>query len=145
MAANTTPIFTNIPKVSWGKISAADTSTDGTDADVVLIFTADATDGSYISKLRLQPRSTTGSTTTSAASARIYINNGSAVGTGTNNVLYGELTLPAVAVNTSATSAAISFDYVMNIQLPASYRIYVGITAMAANTNWDVTSIGGDY
>ncbi len=145
MAANTSPIYSNVPKISWAKVSAADSSTDGTDADVQLIFTADATDGSYVNRLVFQPRSTSGSTTTSAAVGRIYINNGSTVGTGTNNVLFREVLLPATAVNTGATAPALGYVHPLNIQLPASYRIYVGITAIAANTNWDVTGYGGDY
>ncbi len=145
MAANTSPIFTNIPEISWAKVSGADSSTDGTDADVQLVATAEATDGSFITKLVLQPRSTSGSTTTSAAAARVYINNGSTVGTGTNNVLYKELSLAAIAVNTAATTAALGYELPLNLQLKAGYRLYVGITAMAANTNWDVTAVYGDY
>lgn len=145
MAANTSPIFTNVPQITWAKISAADALTDGTDADVQLVCTADATDGSFVQKLVLQPRSTSGSTTTSAAAARIYINNGSTVGTGTNNVLYKELSLAAIAVNVTATTASLGYELPLNLQLKAGYRIYVGITAMAANTNWDVTAVFGDY
>ncbi len=145
MAANTQPIFTNVPKTQWAQVTAADSSTDGTDADVQLIFTADATDGSYVQKIIFQPRSTSGSTNTSAAAGRIYLNNGSTPGTAANNVLIREVTLPAVAVNTTATSAAMSTEVALNLQLPASYRIYVGITAMAANTNYAVTGVGGDY
>lgn len=145
MAANTSPIFTNVPKISWGKVSAADGSSDGTDADVVLVFTADATDGSYLQKLLFTPRSTSGSTSTSATAARVYLNNGSSVGTGTNNVLIGELTFAAINVNLTSTTGIQTFTFPMNIQIPPGYRIYVGLTAVAANTNWDVVALGGDY
>ena len=145
MAANTSPIFTNVPKISWGKVSAADGSSDGTDADVVLVFTADATDGSYLQKLLFTPRSTAGSTSTSATAARVYLNNGSSVGTGTNNVLIGELTFAAINVNLTSTTGIQTFTFPMNIQIPPGYRIYVGLTAVAANTNWDVVALGGDY
>ncbi len=145
MASNLTPKFTNLAQVSWIQVSGVDGGTDGTDADVQLVFTADSTDGSFLSKLVLTPRSTSGSTTTSAAAARVYINNGSTPGTGTNNVLYKEVTLPATAVNVAGTTAVPSFELLLNIQLPASYRVYVGVTAMAANTNWAVAAVGGDY
>lgn len=145
MAANTSPIFTLTPVNSWGKVTGVDGSADGTDADVVLVFTADATDGSFIQKLILQPISTSGSTTTSAATCRIYINNGSSVGTAGNNLLFLERTLPATAVNVSATAAAIGAEIPLNFQVQAGYRIYVGITAMAANTQWNVLAIAGDY
>lgn len=144
MPANTDPIFTLTPQITFAKVSAADGSTDGTDADVKLVCTAGA-NGAFVNKIVLQPRSTSGSTTTSAAAARIYINNGSSVGTGTNNVLYKEVTLPATAVDVAGTTESAGWEIPMNIQLKASYTIYVGVTAMAANTNWDVTTISGDY
>lgn len=144
MAANTSPIFTLTPKSSWGKVTGVDSGTDGTDADVVLIYTA-GTDGSFIQKLIFQPISTSGSTTTSAAAGRIYINNGSTVGTGTNNLLFKEITLSAQAVNTTATAGVFSFDVPINFQMQASYKLYVGVTAMAANTQWNVLAVSGDY
>ena len=144
MAANTSPIFSLTPQLSWVKISAADGSSDGTDADVGLACTAGA-NGSFVNRIIFQPRSTSGSTTTSAAAARIYINNGSTVATGTNNVLLREMTLPALAVDLTKTTEAAGFEVPVNIQLKAAYRIYIGITAIAANTNWDVTVIFGDY
>lgn len=145
MTANTSPIFTLIPVVSWGKVTGVDGSMDGTDADVQLVFTADATDGSFLQRLIFQPISTSGSTTTSAAAARIYMNNGSTVGTAGNNVLFAEVPLAATAVNVSGTSAVLGADFPVNFQLPPSYRIYVGVTAMAANTQWNVMAVGGDY
>lgn len=144
MPANTLPIYTITPQIAWGKVTAADGSQDGTDADVQLILTA-GSNGSFIQKLVFQPISTSGSTTTSAAAARIYINNGSTVGTGTNNVLYRELSLAATAVNVSATAAALGPEVPLNIQLKASYKIYVGVTAIAANTQWNVIAVYGDY
>ncbi len=145
MAANTSPIFTLTPQNNWGKVTGADTGTDGTDADVVLICTFGSNAGGFIQKLIFQPISTSGSTTTSAAAARIYINNGSTVGTATNNLLFKEITLAATAVNTAATAAALGYELPFNFQCPISYRIYCGITAMAANTQWNVLAITGDY
>jgi hypothetical protein len=145
MAANTSPIFTNVTKNSWGIVTTADTTTDGTGANVVLVCTADATDGSYVKKIVFTPLSTSGSTTTSVAAARVYWNNGSTPGTASNNVLYKELSLPATAVNVSATTGVNSPELPLALQLQAGYRLYVGITAMAANTNWAVSVEFGDY
>ncbi len=145
MAVNTSPIFTNIGDIVWAQVTTADTTTDGTGANVVLVFTSDATDGSYIQQLRFTPRSTSGSTSTSLAVARIYINNGSTPGTATNNILYGELALPVATVNTAATAAVATPSFPLALMLPPSYRIYVGVTVMAANTNWAVCAQGGDY
>lgn len=145
MPANTSPIYTATPKIGFAKVTAADGSQDGTDADVKLVFTADATDGSFLNRLIAQPISTSGSTTTSAAALRIYINNGSTVGTASNNQLIKEWSLAAIAVNVTATTAAIGYEIPFNIQIPAGYAVYVGVTAMAANTQWNITSIHGDY
>lgn len=145
MAANTSPIYTLIPLNNWAKVSGVDGGTDGTDADVQLCHTADATDGGFINRLIFQPISTSGSTTTSAAAGRIYINNGSTVGTAGNNLLFKEVTLPATAVNTAGTASAPGIEVPLNIQLQAGYRIYIGVTAMAANTQWNVLAIAGDY
>lgn len=145
MAQNTAPIFTVVPKVSFGQVTTADAVSDGTSANVVLVFTADATDGSFLSKLRFTARSNSGAPSTAVAAARIYINNGSTNATATNNVLYGELGLPVTVTGVTATAAVPSFEIPMNIQLPAGYRIYVGITAFTANAYWMVTAIGADY
>lgn len=145
MTANTSPIFTLTPTISWGKITGVDSSTDGTGADVQLVFTADATDGSFLRKIRAQPLSTSGSTTTSAASLRLYWNNGNSVGTGTNNVLAYDFLLAAIPVSTTGTVGVVGYEYVINEQIPAGYKVYAGITAMAANTQWNVIAYGGEY
>lgn len=93
----------------------------------------------------LQPLSTSGSTTTSVAALRIYLNNGSTVGTAANNQLIKEWSLGAIAVNVAATVAALGYEIPLNIQLAPGYAVYVGVTAVAANTQWNVTSIHGDY
>ena len=144
MAASTSPIFTLTPVISWQSIGGVDGSQDGTDADVELVFTG-STDGSFIQRIIFQPISTSGSTTTSAAAGRIYLNNGSTPGTAANNTLIKEITLAATSVNVAATTAAFGYEVPLNFQIPNTYRIYVGITAMAANTAWQVTAIGGNY
>ena len=146
MTANTAPRFTAVPKNGFCKVSGVDSSTDGTDADVVLLFTANATDGSKVGTITFTPRSTSGSTSTSQACARIYLNNGSSVGTGTNNCLIAEKSLVAGTVNTAAIVAADGATAItLNMELQAGYCLYVGITAMAANTNWDVMVEAGDF
>lgn len=145
MAANTNPIFTLTPLNSWCKVTGVDGSMDGTDADVQLLFTADATDGSFIHHIRAWPISTSGSTTTSAAAMRLYLNNGSTVGTAGNNILMLEENLPATAVNVAGTVTNGGLNIDLRIQLQAGYRLYVGVSAMAANTQWNFVAIGGDY
>jgi hypothetical protein len=59
-----------------------------------------------------------------------------------NNMFYGEVSLPGTtATNTAAT---VDVDYPMNIALPPSYHVLVGLgTSVAAG--WTVTAIAGKY
>ena len=144
MPANTQPIFSKLGDVSNNSgtgmnqlITAASTDYTGVDADTSLVFTADATNGSYIQRLRFKA----GGTNT-ASCARIYINNGSTPTSAANNTFYGEMSLPATTA--IATSATIELDYPMGFALPPGFRIYVALaTAVAAG--WVVTPIGGEY
>jgi len=59
------------------------------------------------------------------------------------NFLYGELSLPATTFSAiSATSFDI--DYPINIAIPPSYHIVVGLGTSVAN-GWQVTAVGGQY
>lgn len=59
-----------------------------------------------------------------------------------NNTFYGEVSLPATTL--SSTAATIDIDYPMNFALPPSYEIYVGLgTTVAAG--WQVSAIAGNY
>jgi len=144
MPANTLPIFSRLGDVSNNGttgmnqlVTAAANDYTGIDADVSLIFTADATNGGFIQRIRFKA----GGTNT-ASVARIYINNGSAPTTATNNVFYGEVSLPATTA--IATAATIEIDYPMGFAIPAGFRIYFGLgTAVAAG--WVATAIAGKY
>lgn len=138
MAATTTPIFTTIPKIQWsGNITAANNIYDCASGTVNLIFTADATDGSFVRYIRGQAAGTNVATV-----ARIFINNGSATTTAANNVLFMQVSLPATTASASAATTAV--DIPLNLQLPASYRLYFVLgTAVAAG--WNLSAVGGDY
>jgi len=144
MPANTNPIYTINPINTWGKVTAADAGTNGTGANVVLVYTAGA-DAGFLQRLIIQPISTSGSTTTSPAAIRFYMNNGSAVGVAANNILFQELSLPATGVNISATAGTIGYQVPFLFQLQSGYAIYCGITAMAANTQWNIMAVCGNY
>ncbi len=144
MAANIDPIFAKTPDVSNNAgtgmnqlVTAAPNDYTGATAGNSLIFTADAANGSFVQRIRFKPGGTN-----VASVARIFINNGSVVTTATNNVFFGEITLPATTA--IATSATIEIDYPMNLALPAGFKIYFGLgTAVAAG--WVATVIGGRY
>src|ERR1700722_3493077 len=86
--ANTSPIYTLTPTIAWsGAVTAANSALDGT-GTVYGICTA-GSNGAYVQRIRIKALGTNIATV-----MRIFINNGSASSTATNNVLYGELSLP---------------------------------------------------
>jgi hypothetical protein len=109
----------------------------GVSANHAKVFTADATNGGFIARLRFKA---TGTNTASVA--RVYINNGATHATATNNTFYGEISLPGTtATNTAATA---DIDYPMNFALDPAFQIWVGLgTTVAAS--WICTAIGGKF
>ncbi len=138
MPANTTPIFSKIGDIQWiNSVTAANTTTDLTAGTIYLVFTSDATNGGYVQKLRIRSLGTNVATV-----MRIWLNNGSATGTATNNTLYDEISLAASTV--SQTSALAVYELPLNLALPAGYTIYVTLgTAVAAG--FSVSAIAGKY
>lgn len=138
MAGNTSPIWSKIGDIQWGiTVATANTTTDLTTGTTYLIFTADATNGGYLQKLRVRPLGTNVATV-----LRIWINNGATTGAATNNTLYDEVSLGSSTA--SQTSALALYELPMNMALPAGYKIYVTLgTTVAAG--FDVSAIGGKY
>lgn len=141
---NRLPIYTRVGDITTNGttgmsqmvLNAANDYT-GIDADVTLVFTADATNGGMVERLHFKA----GGTNT-ATVARIYINNGSTPGTASNNAFFGEASLPATTA--SATAATPEVDYPMNVALPPGFRVYFGLaTAVAAG--WCCVAVGGKY
>lgn len=144
MPANTSPIFSRDGEVSNNSttgmnqlvLTAANDYT-GAGANNSLIFTADATNGSFVQRIRFKAGGTN-----VASVARIFLNNGSAATTATNNVFYGEISLPATTA--IATAATVEIDYPLNFALPPAFRIYFGLgTTVAAG--WVGCVIAGNY
>ena len=138
MPANTNPIYTLAPDIEWGAyaLSAANTTKSGT-GTVLTVFTADATNGGYVNKIRFRAAGTNVATV-----ARVFINNGADNSVSANNVLYDELTLPATTL--SETAQLTNQEIVWNLALPAGYKINTTLgTAVAAG--YYVSVIGGKY
>jgi len=160
MAVTSTPIFTQTPNVGAlnAIISTAMTSTsayDGTNATgtaMALCFTAGA-NGSRIDQVQLKFSSTNGaaaSGTSSATVARFWINNGSTNTTAGNNIFLGEVALPATTVTAAGTTANTVYTLPVplgGLNIPASYKIYAGLTVAAGGTNIaiSINAVGGDY
>lgn len=145
MPINTSPIFTVSGDINWvsspiinvvtGSTSAA---YDGTSA-TQLVHTA-GSNGSFIQKLVCESFGAN-----IACVLRIYINNGGTTATASNNVLYYQYSLPLISAATP-TLATAHIEIPLNIQIPAGYKIYAGISSTSnLATGWVVTAIGGEY
>lgn len=135
MPANTAPIFTLTPKVSWGVIDTANTAKDGT-GTVVGIFTAGA-NGSFLEKVVIKAKGTN-----VATALRVWLNNGSTNGTAANNSLIADITI--AATTNSETAKLADNEILINMPIPAGYVINITIgTSVAAGLH--VSAWGGDY
>lgn len=141
MAQNTSPVFTQVPNFSGANFgTAAANDFDGTSGNYATVFTADATNGSRVERLRFKANGTN-----VTGVARIFINNGSTAGTASNNHFVGELQLNASTSSTTAPTAS-DQEYVFSggLQLPAGYKILVGSPAALA-AGWHCTAFGGNF
>lgn len=131
-AINAWPMGTIVSTAMTG--SKAYDGTEATGTAMALVATAGA-NGSRVEKLIVRIGSTAGGTpsgTTTATMLRVWLNNGSANTTATNNSLVAELAIAAFAVSTTAVSP--SYEIPLNITIPASYKIYAGLTAAIGAT-----------
>ena len=138
MPGNTAPIYSKVADWQWiGAITTANTTKDLTTGTSFLVFTADATNGGFVKKLRIRHLGTIVATV-----MRVFINNGSATGTAENNILFDEIGLQSNTV--SETSASTVYELPINEALAPGYKIYVTIgTAVAAGLA--VTAVAGKY
>lgn len=149
MPANTDPIFSKIGRIDSVLVTAANTSSQGGGTiatDIFKAFTADATNGSFIQRVRLIPTATAANTNTTATVARIFISSKTSGATASaDTFLVAEVTLPVIQAD-SSTVGAPYFDVVLGIAIPAGYTILVTThAAPAANTAWRALVFGGDY
>ena len=142
MAMNTIPVFTKSPKIEFGTVIAANANTalDGT-GTVTTVFTANATEGSFVMNLKVKAGNTTA--TSAAGVLRVWINNGSSNAVSTNNTLIAEYVLSANTA--SATANTLNYDFPLNFMMPAGYKINVTVSTMAASSIWAFTCFGADY
>ncbi len=141
MAANTQPIFTGTPDIQWTTtpMVTANTTTDLTAGTIYLAFTADATNGGYVQRIRFR----TLGTNSAATVARVWINNGGVNTTAANNTLFDEITLPSTTAIQTAAQA--NYELPLNFALPSTDRIYVTLGTAPNTAGWQATVIGGKY
>jgi len=146
MAGNNLALYSRVGAVGWTPTgTAANTAKDGT-GTVATVFTADATNGGRVERIRFMALGANVATV-----ARIFINNGSVNTTAANNSLIAEITLPATTLSQTAAvllqelpqiggADQTSFPFV----LPPGYKINVTIGTAVA-TGYAVTVFGGAY
>jgi hypothetical protein len=160
MALTATPVFAQTPNVGAlnAVVSTAMTNTkafDGTETAgtaLALVFTAGA-DGARIDQIMCRLASTNGATasgTSSATVVRFWANNASANTTAGNNIFIGEVAIPATAVTALGTTALTTYPLTLplnGLNIPATYRIYGGLTVAVGGTNIAValSAFGGNY
>lgn len=144
------PQFTKNGKVGAVAITAANTSSQGggtIGTDIFLAFTADATEGSWVSFVRFMPTASVAGTSTTATVARVFLSTqASGATTSSNTHLIAEVALPSVSAD-SASVAQSPIDVPIGVRLPTSMTILVtNHAAPAANTAWKATVFeAGDY
>lgn len=144
MPANTSPIYSVAGDIQWSTIAAANTAKDGT-GTVVTVFTADATNGGRVEKIRFRALGSNIATV-----ARVFINNGSTNATATNNTLWAEITLAATTLSEVAALANQEIPNANTIPdgtgfplvLPAGYKLNVTL-GTAVSAGYAVTVQGG--
>jgi hypothetical protein len=138
MAGNTSPIYSRVGDIG-GFITAltANTTTDLTAGTIYLAYTADATNGSRVERMRFMPLGTN-----VATAVRIWVNNGGATGTAGNNAQIQDFTAPATTVSQVAGIGVIEIP--LNLVLPPAYTLYVTVgTTIAAGLR--ISTIAGKY
>jgi hypothetical protein len=136
MPANFKPIFPLVPNIGFTRQTAANTATDGT-GTVAPIMTAGA-NGARCDKLICVAGGTNVATV-----LRVFINNGGATSTATNNSLLCEVSLPATTASATAQNGP-RVEVPIDMTLPNGYKITVCI-ATAVSAGWHITQLGGDY
>ena len=153
MSCSIDPIYCRQPQLDLPVLTSTSTPVVGATAntslvlagstlgtDVFSVFNADATNGSYVQKIRFKPGVSASATTLTVA--RIFINNGGTPATLGTTTFYDDITLPAVTPAINAASPV--FEFQMNMALPPSYRVLVAFGTATAN-GWQMIGIGGDY
>ncbi len=136
MPANTKPIFPLTPNIAFSRMTAANTATDGT-GTVATLFTAGA-DGARLDKVTIVPGGTNVATV-----LRLFVNNGAATTTATNNSLLKEVRLPATVASATQENGP-TFEIPLDLALPAGWKL-TAVIATAVATGWHATAIGGNY
>ena len=125
MAANTSPVLPITPQVPVGQtLLTANTNKDGT-GTVVTLFTAGA-NGSKVDGVQIAYTGTSVATV-----VRLFVNNGSATTTASNNTLIKSISVPANTMTSEISTASDFYTPLLNggsLMLPAGYKIIATVS-----------------
>ena len=152
MAQNTAPIYSQVPIITAAQLTSSTTASTRSDGvgtigtDLIKAFTANATNGSFVSKLRILATASTPTTMQAATVIRIFISSiTSSTTLATNTFLFNEVSTAAIPA-ANAANATNYYEVPINLALPASYTILVSIHVQpTANTTWQCVVYAGDY
>jgi len=139
----TTPNFPATSNFGGGKVQTANTGLDGTGTvgtNLTLLFTA-GPNGARIDEITALHMGTN-----VATALRLFVNNGSAPTTATNNFLYKDITASANTVSQVAGQTPMTLLSADSsaLVLPAGYRLYASVgTTIASGIMLNV--VGGDF
>jgi hypothetical protein len=155
MAANTAPIFTDIPLVGravWLAASTANTDSDGSGTigtDMMLLLTP-GVDGSFLNRVRFIPAAIVAATGTTASIHRLFLSTqSSGATTSANTTLIAEYAAPAQTAGQTTVSVQ-PIDVPLGFYIPGSattplYLLWSMHHAAAANTLWHAACFAGSY
>jgi len=151
MAANTAPIFTDVPIVGrglWTNSSTANADSDGSGTigtDMILLVTPGA-DGAFINRVRFTPAATAASTATTASVHRLFLSTqASGATTSANTSLIAEIAAPSQTA-AAPTAAITSLELPLGFYVPSGTQLLWSMHHVAAaNTVWHCVAFGGQY
>lgn len=149
MPANSDPIYSKASDVQTNTALITTVAATPFDAvgtigtDIYKVWTADATNGGFVQRLRIKY---IGSTTSAATVLKVFLSNKtSGATTAADTWLIDELAIPATGAP-STTVAASSYDLPLNFPVPLSWTILVKTTVgQTAAMGFQVTAIAGKY
>jgi hypothetical protein len=148
MPGNPTPIYSRVGAYGQTRLNAALTASNGVGTvgtDIFLAFTADATNGSFVQRVRWSATANVAPTATTATVGRIYISSSNTVANTATCSLFQEVALPSVYA-ANATVASYPIDVPMNIALPPGHAILVSTHGpVVPNTAWVASVFAGNY
>ena len=132
------PIFLRAPRLYFSNTLLTQNQTRYANSGTITqVFAANTLNGSYLDHIRAKPIGTNVVTV-----VRVFINNGQSTTLQNNNVLFTELSLPAITLNEAQAQPDVPIA--IKAPLKPGYNVYVTLgTTVAAG--WTFTGGGGDY